>query len=379
MRYRGESVMTHENKAANCCASSRQDQLQFMRFLAFLNVFIAHAEVWLFFPYRTSHCATAAVSFFFMLSGMVTGYSFVRKEQLKFTLKAETSFVWKRLRKIYPLYLATTLIAVIRSDLPVSVISGNLQQLKETGTQLLRNLLMIQAWFPEGALSFNGASWFLSALVFLYVCSIPLGCLLNRLTRSRARYWLFGAAFLGTAFCIVLYSYLTQSDMFYWHYRLPAARLGEYFLGMIIGYVTTLLRGRISTEHWRRWLFTAAEIFVLAFWYFSLSRPGNYWRNHNVAWLIPNTLLLTVFSIGGGWISQLFRWKPLVYLGDISFEAYLVHYMLIIQLDVNTQMIPPSTAGNVFCFLFCLLLSLILAAVTHGKAGASPKSRSKSN
>lgn len=371
--------MTNENMAVGRCTGARQDQLQFLRFLAFLNVFIAHAEVWLFFPYRTSHCATSAVSFFFMLSGMVTGYSFLRKEQLSFTLKAETSFVWKRLCKVYPLYLATTLIAVLTSNLPLSIISGNLQELKATGTQLLCNLLLIQAWFPEGATSFNGASWFLSALVFLYVCSVPLGCLLHRLTRSKARYWLLGGAFLATSFCIVVYSYFIRGDMSYWHYHLPAARLGEFFLGMIIGYATTLLRGRISTEHWRRWLFTAAEVFVLAFWYYSLSRPGNYWRNHNVAWLVPNSLLLTVFSIGGGWISQLFRWKPLVYLGDISFEAYLIHQMLILRLDVSTQTIPQSAAGNVFCFLFCLLLSLLLAAVLHGNGSGSAKSRSKSN
>ena len=68
---------------------ARQEQLQFLRFLAFLNIFITHAEQWLFFPYRSSHCANAAVSFFFMLSGMVAGYSFVRKQTVSVTLREE--------------------------------------------------------------------------------------------------------------------------------------------------------------------------------------------------------------------------------------------------------------------------------------------------
>lgn len=42
----------------------RTDQLQFLRFFAFFNVFLAHGEQWLFFRYPSHHCATAAVSFF---------------------------------------------------------------------------------------------------------------------------------------------------------------------------------------------------------------------------------------------------------------------------------------------------------------------------
>ena len=54
-------------------AGTRADQLQFLRFLAFLNVYICHAESWLFFKYPASHCAAAAVSFFFIA---VLGFMF---------------------------------------------------------------------------------------------------------------------------------------------------------------------------------------------------------------------------------------------------------------------------------------------------------------
>ena len=53
----------------------RAEQLQFLRFLAFINVFLVHTEEWAFFAYPRSHCSNAAVSFFFMLSGLVIGLS----------------------------------------------------------------------------------------------------------------------------------------------------------------------------------------------------------------------------------------------------------------------------------------------------------------
>ncbi|MGM9584745.1 MAG: acyltransferase family protein [Faecousia sp.] len=345
---------------------ARQEQLQFLRFLAFLNIFIAHAERWLFFPYPSSHCANAAVSFFFMLSGMVVGYSFVGKE-LTLSAAAEVRFVGKRVRKVYPMYLVTTLLAVIFSGIPGSVITGDLAALRQGGIQLLRNLLLIQSWFPEGAHSFNTVGWFLSTLMFLYACSLPLGWLLNRLIRGKGRYLRLGAAFLGTVFCVTAFCYLTRENMNYWHYQFPPARLGEYAMGMMIGYATTLLRGKLRSGAGRRWILTAAEVFVLAFWFLSLSRPGNFWRNHNVAWLVPNSLLLTVFSMGGGWVSSLFRRRALVWLGDLSFACYLVHQMIVVRLAVCTESLPPSDAGNVFCFLFSLLLTITIAAFLHGR------------
>ena len=347
--------------------AGRQNQLQFLRFLAFLNIFISHCESWVFFPYRTSHCAHAAVSFFFMLSGLVTGYSLMRKDLTHLSWKAEGAYVGKKLSRIYPLYLVTTLIAVIFSGLPINAMAGDWGAFRQEGGQLLRNLLLIQSWFPEGAHSFNSVGWFLSALMFSYVCALPIGRILNRLTKSRHPVFALCAAFGGTAFCVILYCHTVQENMTYWQYQHPLARLGEFSLGMILGYLTTLVREKICGTGWRRWLLTGAEIFALGFWYACLSRPGNYWCNRIVAWMAPNALLLTVFSLGGGWVSELFRRKVPVYLGDISFECYLVHQMIIIRLAAQTADIPVSPAGKVFCFMLCLVISLVTAAFLHGR------------
>ena len=344
----------------------REDQLQFLRFLAFLNVFLAHGEQWLFFPYRTSHSASSAVSFFFILSGLVAGYSLAGKTVVP-SLGNVAVYLWKKIRKVYPLYFLTTMFAVMFSGIPSLLMECNFEGLSPLLLQLGKNLLLIQSWFPENAHSFNTVGWFLSVLIFLYALSLPFAWLLNKLGSSKYRFlWLTGL--FGGIFCwIVFYCYVTQGyNMSFWHYQFPPARAGEYLLGMILGFVAVPVKEKLPWGKIWKVVFTVLEIGVLLFWYYSLSRPGNYWRNNVVAWLIPNLAVLAVFLCGRGWCSDLFRHRGLVYLGDISFECYLLHQLILIRFAVNLADVPVSVPGKVFVFLFSLLFSVTTASYLHG-------------
>lgn len=361
--------MTLQSQTAALAANrgGREDQLQFLRFLAFLNVFIGHGEQWLFFPYRTSHCATAAVSFFFMLSGLVAGYSLAGKPVVP-SGRNIAVFLWKKIRKVYPLYFLTTMFAVMFSPIPSLLMASDFDGAGPQLVQLGKNLLLIQSWFPENAHSFNTVGWFLSVLMFLYALSLPFGWLLNKLGQSKF-WWLWIPGLFGGIFCgIVFYCYGTQNlDMSFWHYQFPPARAGEYFLGMILGFMA--VPGKKWLPDGKSWkaVYTVLEIGVLLFWYYSLSRPGNYWRNNIVSWVIPELAVLTIFLAGKGWCSDLFRRRELVYLGDISFECYLLHQLVLIRFAVNLQGQPGSLAGNVFVILFSLLFSVLTASYLHGR------------
>ena len=361
--------MAFQNNTGTLAVSgkSREDQLQFLRFLAFLNVFITHAEQWLFFPYRASHSASAAVSFFFMLSGVVAGYSLVGKSVVP-NVRNIAIFVWKKVRRIYPLYFLTTMFALMFSGIPSLLTECDFAGLRSPLIQLGRNLLLIQSWFPEGGHSYNTVGWFLSVLVFLHALSLPFAWILKKLMDGRYRNMLLPGLFVAISFGMVFYCYVTQSlDMSFWHYQFPPARMGEYFLGMILGFCARPTKARIPEG--KIWCagFTVLEIAVLLFWYYSLSRPGNYWRNYIVSWMMPNILMLAVFLAGWGWVSCLFKRKELVYLGDISFECYLLHQQLLIRFAINLSGKTASLPGNVFIFLFSLLFSILMACYIHGK------------
>ncbi len=342
--------------------TKRADQLQFLRFLAFFNVYICHAEAWLFFKYPSSHCAAAAVSFFFMLSGLVTGFAYCGKD-IHLGLADEGRYLWHKIKKIYPLYLFTTLYTFLYADhMSLVQLSG----LSSFPKQLVRNLLLLQSWFPEGAFQYNGVGWFLSTLMFLSIFNLPVMYLLNKINR-RPRGWmtllgsLAGLLFLTTAYC-----YLTkQLDMSFWQYRFPPARMGEYLSGMILGVLLRSVKPYLKQGRGARLAFTALEIGAMCFWFLMLSRPGGPWRSNIFTWLLPNVILLSVFTCGMGWISALFRRRPLVCLGDISFECYLIHYVLIMQYSVFHENQVYTQLGNAMVFLYCLGLTVLLAFLIH--------------
>lgn len=344
-------------------SGARAEQLQFLRFLAFFNIYMFHTESWVIFPLRMSHLGSASVSFFFILSGLVTGYSGYGKE-VKLTLRDHRQYMMRKLRKVYPLYFLTTLLAVTYSGIPEAVIHMDPEKLRTPLTYLVKNLLLIQSWFPRDSMSYNGAAWFLSTLLFLNTLNPPLLFGLNKVRKSRWKYVFYLFASLGLTAVTVVFCYMTQEwKMGYWHYRFPPARIGEYVCGMMLGFLIRDLQPRLKPKPALTWAFTALEVFGLVFWVLSLPHAGNYWRNHIISWLKPNMLLLAVFGFGMGWVSRLFRCRPLVALGNLGFECFLIHMIVVNGFTFLNPGAADSVAGKVFAFVFCLTVTLVLAVM----------------
>lgn len=345
----------------------RADQLQFLRFLAFLNIYIYHTDHWLFFKYPSSHCAFSAVSFFFILSGVVTGYSYYGRE-IKLGVREYGTYMWKKLCKFYPLYFCTVIFTVLSSNIPELIAAYRFTELQQFLKSLLRSVLLLQSWFQEGYYQFNGVGWFLSNMMFLYLLNLPVMVLLNKLGEKRYWYILFPALIFVVAVEIVVYCYLTQAyDMEYWHYIFPPARVGEYLIGMLMGVFLCKIKPMLDNVKYNRVIFTAFEIIVLLYWIRSLSSPGNYWRNHIVSWLIPNVALLSVFTVGAGAFSKLFRCAPLLKIGNATYECYIIHQIVIQQYLLFHNSAGTTQSGKVVSFVMCLLVSILFAILLHGR------------
>lgn len=354
--------MDIERSTMSRLGQGREEQLQFLRFLAFLNVYIYHAEQWLIFQYPASHCASAAVSFFFMLSGLVCGYAYQAGET-ELSLRGCGSFLWKKLVKLYPLYICMAVFTILYSGLPEEIAFADVEAIRASLRQFLRTVLLIQSWFQEGYYDFNGVGWFLSTLMFLYAITLPAMTGFQKVKHRRrgnvVLVMLMGGLLVGTT----AYCYLTQKrDMGYWHYIFPPARMGEYLVGMILGLLLREAKKRISGKRGITLLCTLLEVVALLYWYRSLSAPGNYWRNHIVSWLVPNIVLLSVFTVGAGGISKIFRCPVLVGLGDASFACYLIH-QVIIRLYSDYHVVGSNIRQRCVAFWYCLGLSVVLSCL----------------
>lgn len=349
-----------EQKPAMKGTKTRQTQLQFIRFLAFLNVFILHGDMWNCFSYPAWNGGLSAVNLFFILSGLLTGYN-GRGREAKPTLSAIGRDMVKKVKKIYPLYFLTMVYAFLASENWLLILNRDLAGLKEPLVQLMKNLLLIQCWFPEGYFSYNGVGWFCGALMFLNLFNLPLVFLLNRIGKKKNAHVIIGGLFVACLVGTVAYCYVTRSSDFarihFLQYICPLARVGEYLAAAVLGFA---LRGVKEQHQGNKTLFTLLEIAALVFWCAMLLPNWNGGASRIVVWLLPNFLLLGVFLLGWGGVSQLFRLKPLVRLGDVSFECFLLHNLMYTPF-VAGGLSQTTFFGCIAALMASLLLTLLVS------------------
>lgn len=335
----------------------RARQLQFLRFLAFLMIFFWHAQAWLPAWDLRQNTATSTVSFFFVLSGVVKGFSSLDKEQ-PLTLKSYLGNFFKRLIRVYPLYAVTMLATVYTSAIPTYLSEGNLDALKSALIQLGKNLLLIQSWFSTEYFSFNGVGWFLSTLMFLFLFTDPAVHLFKKIFAHKRGVLFLCILLLGIFVAGVTYNYSVHTlHQQFWAYIFPPARLCEYLGGMIVG----MLAKKAMKKGNNPGVFTVLEAIALLLWGAVLFIPLDTFGARIANWLIPNFFGLFIFAVGGGLFSKLFSAKPLVALGDISFECFLIHPVVLMGYTAAVPLVSPNALTKLFSLAFCLCGTLVLS------------------
>lgn len=349
-------------------STKRADQLQFLRFLAFCLIFIHHIE-WPVLGTPTSYGSGLAVSFFFILGGFVSAYSRYGKEE-KLRWYSPVTYLWKKYIKVWPLHLLTLGIALLLSNVPAAFTAQNQPWLEPQITALWQNALLIQSWYKDSYFYYNGVSWFLSSIMFSYLLTVPVSALLNKLRQKKG----------NIPFCILLLSilcggifgwcwYSQGMDTAFVQYIHPAARAMEYLAGMVLCHLMLSIKDRVSSGKGLAAAFTLLEILAFGLWIGFLFIPHKAeWSFLTARWLLPNLLLLFTFGFGFGYISSAFRWKPLKRLGDVSFECFLIHQLVIrIYLLFNAQIVTPGIRERLFCAIACFVITVGAALFINKK------------
>lgn len=126
-----------------------------------------------------------AVDLFFVLSGFVMALSYSRTFQAGYGLRDYGGFLYKRLARVYPVYLVATAATLALAHI------GAARQVSATPAMLLWNLLMIQGWGSGGAQSFVAAAWSISTEFGAYLL---FPALLAAATGRRPWGWITAAA-----------------------------------------------------------------------------------------------------------------------------------------------------------------------------------------
>jgi peptidoglycan/LPS O-acetylase OafA/YrhL len=146
-----------------------------LRGVAALAVFLGHAQfnllwpqvVWIGGIYSFFMWQNPAVDLFFILSGFVLNYAYLKHRRTDWR-----SYLVARFARICPLYYAGFL-AVLAMNL-VSARLGHVPSSDFKPSILIPNLLMVQEWpVPARVTSIDFPSWSISVEVFLYLAAFP--------------------------------------------------------------------------------------------------------------------------------------------------------------------------------------------------------------
>jgi peptidoglycan/LPS O-acetylase OafA/YrhL len=283
----------------------RVEQLTFTRFIAAIFIVIYHfgGEIFLFSRPPLSLLTAQAnlyVSYFFVLSGFVMIVAYSNKEHID-----TVEYYKKRFARIYPVYLLA-IIALI-------AFMAAINEYHFDG--LLLNLFFLQAWIPSESTSFNGPAWSLSVEMVFY---LVFPWLFNYIYKKQHLKMLAG---------IIIAIWLVTQIYFTLHFRdrpddylsfCPLMHINEFLMGNLAGLLFVWkLQNRKANYDWHIVILMALLVLALKF------HPGfiNY---HDGVLAVLYVPLIMALALNTGVLTTVFKMKPLVYLGEISYSIYIL-------------------------------------------------------
>ena len=255
------------------------------------------------------------------------------------------AFAWKKIKKLYPLHVVTLLVVALAVFAKCLFKGGIDKAFFEQIGYFVANSLLIQSWIPwrDGYYSFNAVSWYLSTSVFSYFAFPWIFRIIQSKNKKRIALLLCVSLGLMVAVSIVLgigYHFLGWQDavLKYITYISPVYRLGDFIVGLVAGYFFVSNRKKANSK-----LYTVIEILIVVilivqiYLYDGGLFKASYLK-FSLFWLPASVLLVYFYACNNGLVSRLLsKCKVLVWLGNISAEAFLIHQICIKAAEYVTK------------------------------------------
>ena len=293
------------------------------------------------------------VNFFFILSGFLVTYGYERR--IKENKVSESQFIFYRFARLWPLHIVT----LIFSSFVYGTFGAWFSQ------SFWVNIFMLQSFIPVSgaAFSFNGLAWCISVEMFFYI----VFCALIYLSRNKKILLLL--ILMGSSALTIHYS--EQFNNISWLiYINPFFRLMDFVAGMILCDIYSNFKFVVSKAAINICEFLAMALLVVCMT-LGVCYNVSWLVRYDLYYLIPISILILVFGVGsrldggGGILSAALSSGMLQYLGNISFEFYLVHQMILYLLKEKMFLYINSLKAVGIYSLLAFSLSVIVASVLH--------------
>ncbi len=343
--------------------AQRLEVLNGLRFVAASHVVIFHHNGIIEWPNQflasVFSSGYESVAFFFILSGFVLSHSYWPEPGTQVRSAFSTQkFLASRVARIFPAYF---LALVISLPFYVNAFANQRISVPDFIGGLVLVPILLQAWYPPTALLWNIPAWSLSVELFLY-CTFPLIVRSSSISAWPAsRFVLVGFSLLLLKVGItnaIEYTANPQSEawvalvLYFPPFHLPYFLIGIGLSRLIRVHGSSLTRALPSL--------LVSSILLVAVLFGT--------RNSLPAWAVSLPVLTVLFStmiIGGA--SNYVRSgsltsSSLLFLGDISYSMYILHWPLSLCLMSIARKFGIEISGNQYFFVYFTILLLVCSA-----------------
>lgn len=304
--------------------------LQGLRGYACLLIFISHC----YFDFSfigVDATGYLGVSIFIMLSGYLLVINHYDKP-----IKPLKELLPYKILKFYPLHFLTLMAASVFSI--YGIIKG-INYLPKELFKFILNALLLQTWIPkeEFNLGFNSVSWYLSLTFFLIIIS-PF--ILKKLKDiSKFNLFLIAALAYIIELMILLTFHNKDKEIASWIiYFFPITRSIDFFLGGITALIVKKYEKFSLVNIYNILLILSVCICVL-FLILALITPKNYFY-YVSAWTFPSMIIVGTAAVNCSHLTKIvFENKIIVFVGNISFEIFLIHQLVIRYMSIFSKRI----------------------------------------
>lgn len=298
--------------------SKKIKSLQILRFLCLISVILAHSG---YFQYLS----LLSVSVFFVLSGFVLMYSYHSRE-MKEDVKSLIGFSWSKIKKLYYLNILVTT-SILFIELYALYKGNNEYDLATILLYYLLQIFLVQTFTPgvEKIDFLNSPSWYSSVSMMLYFFFPIIKKQVKRISAT-GNCIIYIIALYALKF-ILTYLFRGVEDPVYLLYFSPYFRFFDFIIGCLLALVYEDL-ARQESDH--RLINFTALILLLILVIVNSSQNVVYWAYYSLQYLPASIfIVLAVALLDKRMDENSSLTKTLIYLGDLSGYAYIIHAMVV--------------------------------------------------
>lgn len=278
----------------------------------------------------------------FVTSGFLVAYNHY-ENTMPITLKDSLKYVLSKIKKVWPIHFIAFVMIVLHS-INNNTISFDISTIYKA----IINLLLLQAWSND-PFSFNGVTWFISALLFCYFMTPLLISIVKRTKRIN----LF--MFVGL---MILRIVLELSNIIPFDYHTsPIIRCIEYFIGMLMLPMFYKIKSTLSKSDNTN-IMSVIELLLSAIYVFLIIYMQGKWiRGYFV---IAACVLVFTYSLNNGLLSSFLSSKIFSLFSMIQVEFYIFHKVIIEIFDpVLSRIIHSVFIESVILFCMVIIISVL--------------------